>query len=200
MKPNLCSMLNPPESYWIWFCRVQKLHCQLFLNSSRYFNLVMHYLHYSLFSPHSLSPNNARWKLQEIEAHLVSYNEMSSKPMDLVCFLYMLLDLMDCHEYVRNLQLVNTQIAVTEFMTSKRINFSVWINKTHGFSQELGSIFNQNHLGSQVGALGTSGPGDQKPRRQRPSGGFGRLGTSELHPLGCLAEHITAMGWKDVET
>ncbi|CAK9112546.1 Dynein axonemal heavy chain 1 (Axonemal beta dynein heavy chain 1) (Ciliary dynein heavy chain 1) (Heat shock regulated protein 1) (HSRF-1) (hDHC7) [Durusdinium trenchii] len=27
---------------------------------------------------------------QEIEAHLVSYNEMSSKPMDLVCFLYML--------------------------------------------------------------------------------------------------------------
>ena len=29
---------------------------------------------------------------QEIEAHLVSYNEMSSKPMDLVCFLYMLGD------------------------------------------------------------------------------------------------------------
>eukprot|EP00913_Durusdinium_trenchii_P016902 g15890.t1 len=27
---------------------------------------------------------------KEIEAHLVSYNEMSSKPMDLVCFLYML--------------------------------------------------------------------------------------------------------------
>jgi len=27
---------------------------------------------------------------KEIEAHLVGYNEMSSKPMDLVCFLYML--------------------------------------------------------------------------------------------------------------
>lgn len=26
---------------------------------------------------------------EEIEGHLVSYNEMSSKPMDLVCFLYM---------------------------------------------------------------------------------------------------------------
>lgn len=26
---------------------------------------------------------------EEIESHLVSYNEMSSKPMDLVCFLYM---------------------------------------------------------------------------------------------------------------
>ena len=26
---------------------------------------------------------------EEIEAHLVSYNEMSSKPVDLVCFLYM---------------------------------------------------------------------------------------------------------------